>query len=107
MEKLQTMLQYNEVHTNLVFKNIPTIPLELYAEIELKGFNDCNENNEQFPTNSVNFICIVDKARKYLNLPDSRQIRKKNKISLKDPIKHLFQLTKHQVFLFIHQNCNI
>ena len=77
MEMLQTMLQYNEVHTNLVFENIPTMPLELRAGIELKRTKNCIENNEQFPTDSVSFTCIVDKVRKFLNLPEWRQMRQK------------------------------
>ena len=34
MEMLQTMLKYAEVHTNMKFEKIPTMPLELRAGIE-------------------------------------------------------------------------
>ena len=34
MEMYQMMLQYKEVYTNMVFENIPTMPLELRAGIE-------------------------------------------------------------------------
>ena len=38
MEQLSQMLQYAEVTTDLCFVNIPTIPFEYQAEIELDSF---------------------------------------------------------------------
>ena len=68
------------MHTNLVFENIPTMPLELCVGIELKTIKNFINIHEQIPTDSVSFTYIVEKKRKHLNLLDSRQIRQKNDI---------------------------
>ena len=44
MEMRQMILQYPEVHTNLVFENIPTMPLELRACVEKIKFKSQTED---------------------------------------------------------------
>ena len=67
MQMLQTMLEYSEVHTNMRFENIPTMPLELRAGIEKgitsQGDND-NIKDEDNPMDGFNYGCAVDKSRK-------------------------------------------
>ena len=36
MEMFHIMLKYNEVHTNMSFESIPTLPLELGAKINIQ-----------------------------------------------------------------------
>lgn len=76
MEMLQILLKYKEVHTNMNFENIPTMPLELRAGIERistlnKDIVDNEEDNQEQdnPSDGHNYGCAVDKVRKEKNLP--------------------------------------
>ena len=69
---LQTILKYSEVHTNMSFENIPTMPLELRAGIEkVTTSQQDNENvtDKNNPTDGFNNECAVDKLRKLKSLP--------------------------------------
>ena len=52
MEMLQMSLGYPEVHTNLVFVSIPTMPLELRAGIETHKFRPILDNDNRLHRNN-------------------------------------------------------
>ena len=71
------MLRYPEVHTNMQFENIPTMPLELRAGIEKTSFkstsSETNENeghdntiseNEAFPEDGTRLGFSSDTVRR-------------------------------------------
>ena len=67
MEMLQTLLKYKEVYTDMNFKNIPTMPLELRAGIE--RISTLNKDKQDNPSDGHIYRCAVDKVRKEKNLP--------------------------------------
>ena len=76
MEQIQIMLKYKEVHTNLNFTNILTMPFELCAGIEKFEYTRINilEHNDN-PEDGFSWFCVSDKIRKSLNLLNHRQMR--------------------------------
>ena len=72
MEMIQVMLNYPQIHTDMVFENIPTVPLEKWAGMECntkRGELDrgCNDGDELI---SLSYI-----IRREKNFPPWRQHR--------------------------------
>ena len=77
MEMLQAMSQYNEVYTNSIFENIPTMQLELRAGTEIKRHQNLDEDNQDSPEDSFSHLCIAISVRKHLKLPNVRQMKQR------------------------------
>ena len=72
MEMLQVMLNYPQVHTDMVFESVPTLPLEQRAGVECKGNSDiydgmCNDGDE--------LISLSYQIRQEKAFPEWRQHR--------------------------------
>ena len=72
MEMLQVMLNYPQVHTDMVFENVPTLPLEQRAGVECVANNDihdgiCNDGDE--------LISLSHQIRQEKHFPEWRQHR--------------------------------
>ena len=77
MEMIHMMIKYPEVYTDLTLISIPTIPLEIWAEIE-KVYKDAKPtdvdvNDEDTSEDGSCVGIILDNIRRALNLPEWRQ----------------------------------
>ena len=63
MEMLQVMLNYPQIHTDMVFENIPTVPLEQRSGMECntkrrERDNGCNDGDDLI---SLSYTIRIDK----------------------------------------------
>ena len=93
-EMTQVMLQEPQVHTNLVFAKIPTVPLE--ERSGLQKMRDADKETDDVPiqelrdyrvqcgNDTVQFIIETDKARRDMGLPVFRQFTQAQLVLLDD-----------------------
>ena len=111
MEMRQMILQYPEVHTNLVFESIPTMPLELRAGVEKFKFKSQTEDENGNRGNQYDIFrgydgdgnvvedgahvgVEIDLVRTLLTLNQDRQIRDTELLILKGTKKATLSVDK-------------
>ena len=121
MEMRQMILQYPEVHTNLVFESIPTMPLELRAGVEKFKFKSQTEDENGNRVNQYDIFrgydgngnviedgahvgVEIDLVRTSLSLNQDRQISDTELLILQGKKMQLYLWTKLQSFPYVHQN---
>lgn len=72
MEMIQVMPHYPQVHTDMVFENVPTLPLEQRAGVECS--NECGNTNRT-RNDGDDLIPLSHQIRSDKELPDWRQNR--------------------------------
>ena len=71
------MLKYNRVHNNLVFENIPTMPLGLHAGTEIKRHQNLDKDNLDFSEESFSQLSIVNRVNKHSNSLNVKQMQQR------------------------------
>ena len=101
MEMYQMMLQYKEVYTNMIFENIPTMPLELRAGIERTGHkkkDNQEQSNEDVDDDGLRDSAyngvISDFIRKEKEICNDRQMRQPELLMLQSSAKSTISIDK-------------
>ena len=69
MEKIQVMLNYPQVYTDMLFESVPTVSLEMRCGTHLKS------NNDNCPSDGDDTLPISYIIRQQKNFPSWRQLR--------------------------------
>lgn len=80
MEMIQVMLNYPQVHTDMVFENIPTVPLEQRSGIECKVNESTRVNNLN---DGYEIISLRYTIREEKGFPNWRQHRAEELLIMK------------------------
>ena len=105
MEMRQMILQYPEVHTNLVFESIPTMPLELRAGVEKFKFKSQTEDENGNRGNQYDIFRGYDGDGNVIE--DGAHVGKfatQSYLFCKEKKIQLYLWRKLQSFPYVHQN---
>ena len=80
MEMMQVILNYPQVHTDMVFENIPTLPIEHRAGIER---TTTNQDNVENPPDGAYTSILCYEVRLGKDMPVWRQHRSEELLILK------------------------
>ena len=91
MEQIQVMLNYPQVHTDMIFVNIQTVPLEQRSEVE------CNRKSHTITNEIEDGDVIMPHSytiRKQLKFPEWRQHRDTEVLILQGLLTSILLLIK-------------